>query len=272
MTNGKVMNIIICICFAFILCTDSFALQKMNIDPPRVEVVLPVGGEEGGYISVSNQDEEEAMHVKAYVNDLVYLPDGSNDFLPPGTTPWSCGDMLRIGPTEFDIQPGEEGRLRYVVSIPEGASGGKYGVVFFELSPSLEALTGRGGAAVNIRLGSIVLIEVKGTQTYLAVLNDMGINRLEGEDGAFVIFCTVYNGSNILVRPNGVIKIINDTEEVVAELDMNKEKTGVFPATSRTFYTKYSGEKLEPGTYYLQAVLDYGGDAYLGGQKKFEVQ
>ncbi len=244
---------------------------KMNIDPPRNEIFANPGEEKGGYITVFNQGEDKSIHVKAYINDLVYLPDGSNDFLPEGTTPWSAADWLKIGPTEFDVPPQDEVKVRYIVNIPEGVKGAKYGVVFFEALPAFEELKDRTGAAINIRLGSMFLITAKGTEKYDAELEDIKVGKPD-KDGVFEIYCTVKNNGNVLIRPNGPIKIMDASETEIAELELNAQKSGVFPETSRRFSVKYDRDKLVPGEYFVQAVLDYGGETYLGGQIGFTVK
>ena len=89
--------------------------------------------------------------------------------------------------------------------------------------------------------------------------------------GTFTVSCTIYNGSNILIRPTGKAKIIDSAENEIGAIEINETKTGVFPKTSRVFQASYKGEKLPKGEYFLQLVLDYGGDTYLGGQKSFEI-
>lgn len=244
---------------------------KMNIDPPRVNISVNPGEEASGYIAVFNYDEDEPIHVKAYINDLVYLPDGSNDFLPEGTTPWSVADWLKIGPTEFDIPPQEEVKVRYIAEVPEGIEGGRYGVVFFEMSPSLEKLKDKTGAAINIRLGSIFLLTVKGTEKYDAELQDLTVGKPDA-NGAFEIYCTVKNNGNVLIRPNGPIKLIDSSKTEIVELILNEEKSGVLPGTSRQFSVQYDKGKITPGEYFAQIVLDYGADILLGGQTSFSVE
>ncbi len=256
----------------FLCLTDYCAYAfRMNIDPPRLEISVESGQEKGGYITVTNYDEENTIHVKVYINDLVYLPDGSNDFLPEGTTPWTVADWLKIGPTEFDLPPAEQVKVRYVVEVPEGVRGGRYGVAFFEVSPSLRELKGRTSAAINVRLGSIFLITVQGTEEYRAGIQDVRVGKPD-RDGAFEIYCTVRNGGNVLIRPNGPVKIIDSSKTEIAELMLNGTKSGVLPGTSREFSVKYDGTKLASGKYIVQVVLDYGGEDYLGGQAGFRIK
>ncbi|MBN1354372.1 MAG: hypothetical protein JW994_06865 [Candidatus Omnitrophica bacterium] len=244
---------------------------KINIDPPRVEVNIAAGTEEGGTISVFNYAEYETMHVKVYVNDLVYLPDGSNDFLPEGTTPWSISDWIKVGPTEFDLLPSEETKVRYVVNIPQNAKGGRYGVVFFEVSPPLEDFKGKSGATINIRLGSIFLLTAKGTEKYDGELQDLKVDTPD-KNGEFDVLCTIKNNGNVLIRPVGTVKIIDSSKAELYELKLNQGKTGVLPDTNKQFLTRYTGKKLSPGEYVAQAIIDFGGKDYLGGQTTFKIE
>jgi len=260
-----------------VVCIVCFGIQyearalKMNIDPPRVELSIAPGEEAGGYVAVLNYDENEAIHVKVYVNDVVYLPDGSNDFLPEGSTPWTVADWIKLAPTEFDIGPGEEKKVRYVVEVPEGVEGGRYGVAFFEVSPPLAAIQERTTATVNIRLGSIFLVTIKGTEHYSVGLQDITVGEAD-ENGHFDVYCSVQNAGNVLARPHGPVKIIDSQKTEIATLQLNDQESGVLPGTSRQFVAKYDKDKLPPGEYFVQVVLDYGGEDYIGGQIGFTVK
>ncbi len=255
--------------FLFLFKYYAYAF-KMNIDPPKLEISVNPGEGQSGYISVFNDDENEPIHVKTYINDLVYLPDGSNDFLPVGTTPWSVADWLKIAPTEFNIPPKGEMKVRYRVDVPKGAEGGRYGVVFFETSPPLDKLKVKTGAVINVRIGSIFLITVKGTERYNAELEDLAVGKPD-EKGVFEISCNIRNNGNVIIRPNGPVKIIDSSKIEIAELELNEEKSGVLPGTSRQFSVKYDKGKIAPGEHFAQVVLDYGGETLLGGQAAFNV-
>lgn len=266
----KIIFLALIAVFLYSFCEYAHAF-RMNIDPPRIELDISPGDEEGGYIKVQNYDEEEAIHVKVYVNDLVYLPDGTNDFLPEGSTPWSVSDWLKIGPTEFDLPPMQEGKVRYVLNVPKDAKGGRYGIAFFEVSPTMDELKGRTGAMLSVRLGSIFLITVKGTQDCNAVIKDMVVTKPDKE-GNIEVRCTISNGGNVLIRPNGPVKIIDSAKNEVAAFQMNTQKSGILPGTSREFSEKYDSKKLTPGEYFVQVILDYGGEDYLGAQAGFTVK
>lgn len=242
---------------------------NINIDPPRAELILKPGEEKSGFVIIQNKDETGSLHIKAYVQDLVYLPDGSNDFLPVGSTPWSLKDYIKIGPTEFDILAGKQEMVRYVVSLPKGANGGYYGVIFFEATvPPSEFL--KTGANINVRLGTIMLVTVENTGVVKVRMKAINVDT-GGKEQDIKISCTVFNEGNVIARPNGTVKFIDMNKSVVAEVPINKDKGGVLPNTARTYLTDYK-EAIKKGAYYAQVVLDYGGASLLGGQTKFEVK
>ncbi len=256
----------------FFLCSlvvnGAYAL-KVNIDPPRVELSIKPGEEKSGFVTVQNYDETGTVHMKAYVQDLVYLPDGSNDFLPVGSTPWSLGDNIKIGPTEFDIAPGKQEMVRYSITLPKDTKGGRYGVVFFEVTVP-PAQFQQVGANVNVRLGSVMLITAENTDVLKAKLKVIAVAKPK-EGKPLTISCTVYNEGNVLARPVGTATIIDSKKVKVAEVPMNAEKGGVLPDTNRVYSAEYKDKPLTKGTYHVQVVLDYGGATLLGGQTKFEV-
>jgi len=269
--NKKKIVLLFSVLFLSLFISGNVYALKLNINPPRVLITTPEGGESSGYVTILNYDDKGPLHIKTYMNDLVYLPDGSNDFLPLESTPWTVSGWLKIAPTEFELGPGEERQVRYMVNVPEGAKGGRYGVVFFEVSPSLKDLEGMTGATVNVRLGSIFLITVEGTEIYEAELQNINVGKPD-KNGGFDISCTIKNKGNILVRPNGPVKIIDSKKNEIAELKLNEIASGVLPNTNRKFSVRYDGQKLAPGEYYVQVVLDFGGTEYLGGQIAFKIK
>ena len=110
----KLIQLNIFISLLFMLCSSAFAFH-FNVDPSRVELMVNRGEKKNGYISVYNTDPNNTIHVRAYVQDLVYLPDGSNNFLAPGTTPWSCADWIILRPQEFDIAPNKEQVVKFQI-------------------------------------------------------------------------------------------------------------------------------------------------------------
>ena len=191
--------------------------------------------------------------------------------MTPGSTPWSLNDWIKIGPTEFDIPPGKQQTVRFVISAPGDVKGGRYGIIFFETAAPPSQIK-EVGATVNVRLGTVVLVTVQNTSVIKAKLTGLSVD-VSAKGKPLEVSWTVYNDSNVLIRPFGTLKIIDENKKEIATIDVNKEKAGIFPQTNRKFTAQYKDkEKLLKGNYYAQVVLDYGGESLLGGQSKFNIE
>ena len=247
----------------------SYAL-KFNVDPSKLTFVIKEGERKRDYITVTNLDPESKIHVKGYVRDIIYLPDGSNDFPTAGSTPWSCADWVKFNPSEFDIATNGEQIVKLEVKVPPEAKGGHYGVVFFEVQPAREEKEAQSMANVALRIGTLVLVNVKDTVIYNAKILHFTAKPDE-KKGGYTGVCSIQNNGNVLIKPAGTIRILNDKGEKLLERDVNPTKTGVLPNTSKEFSVLFENGKLEKGSYAVQAVIDYGGDVLLGGQTSISV-
>ncbi len=255
--------------FLFIIPASAFAFQ-FNIDPPRVELTINRGEKKNSYIVVSNTHPQEPIHIRAYVQDLVYLPDGSNDFLPPGTTPWSCAEWISLKPNAFDLPANKEQVVKFQVKVPPEARGGYYGVIFFEVLTQSNRKD-ISSAAIAVRIGTIVLVDVAGTAEYKAKLTELSVTKVEKDNvPALTLSCIIKNLGNLLIRPTGTIRILDPQGREQTIMDLNPGKGGIFPGTSRRFILSLK-KPLKEGRYIVRALVDYGGEHLLGGETSFDV-
>jgi len=250
----------------FSLIPDAGAFQ-FNVDPPKLSLSIKPGQKKSGYVRITNTSSKDTIHIKAYPLDLIYLPDGTNDFVPLSSTPWSLGSGLKINPSEFDILPDKEQTVRFQVKVPPDAKGGYYGVIFFENYSPQPVKKGQTTLTIGVRIGSIVLVEVIGTSVYDAKLNALDVVK---KDNNYRIECIIQNSGNILIRPFGTTQILDSNNKVAAHMNVNPNKEGIFPQTSRKF-TIDSEQPLGQGKYIVRILLDYGGETLLGGQASFNV-
>mgnify|MGYP001559914052 CR=1 FL=1 len=250
-------------CFVFFI-SDAAAFQ-FNVDPPKLILNVKPGEKKSGYIRITNTSAKGATHIKAYSLDLIYLPDGSNDFVPLGSTPWSIGSWLKINPDEFDIPPGGEKTVRVQVDVPPEAKGGYYGVVFFENYSPYSAKKNQSTLTIGVRIGTIILVESADTAVYEARFDAVSVVK---KDNNYQLQCAVQNLGNILIRPFGTAQISDDKNNVVQTNKINPNKEGIFPRTTRKLSMNCSGP-LKEGRYLARVLLDYGADTLLGGQTSF---
>ncbi len=258
-------RLIISLCFFFFI-TEAFAFQ-FNVDPPKLNLNVKPGDKKSGYITITNTNPKDSIHIKSYPLDLVYLPDGSNDFVPLGSTPWSLGTWIKIKPEEFDIGSNQEQVVRFQVKAPSDAQGGYYGVIFFEMFSPQTIKNEQATITIGVRIGTIILAEVTGTAVYEAKIVDLEAAK---KDDNYQIQYTIENSGNILVRPFGTAQILDTRGKVVAKIEVNPNKEGIFPQTSRKFTVDYN-KPLGEGRYVVRIVLDYGGETLLGAETALDV-
>lgn len=234
---------------------------SFSVEPSRIELSVPAGKRRGKTVAVDNSKSDQPVHLKIYIQDVAYLPDGTNDFLPVGATAWSCASWLQMTPTELDIPAGRKSEIRVSALVPEGARGGHYAIVFFETGPSYT----EKGIGVNFRIGALVEITVPNTETYQAKLANLTWTPSKHAT------VSVFNQGNTLVRPKGRLKIVDGQGKVVVQQAFNPNRLGVLPGTTRQFDAPVTAS-LPPGAYRLRAEIDYESAQLLVGELAITVE
>ena len=234
---------------------------SFSVEPSRIELSIPAGKRRGKTVTVDNSKSDRPMHLKVYVQDVAYLPDGTNDFLPVGSTAWSCASWLQTTPTELDIPAGQTAEVRVSALVPAEARGGHYAIIFFETTPSYT----EKGIGVNFRIGALVEITVPQTQVYQAKL--VNLTWAPSQHIAVGLF----NQGNVLVRPKGRLKILDHQGKVVVQQAFNPNRLGVLPGTTRQFDAPVE-QALAPGSYRLRAEIDYETAQLLVGELAISVE
>ena len=245
---------------AFAMRADNALAFSFSVEPSRVELSVPAGKQRGKSVAINNSHSDAPLHLKVYAQDIIFLPDGTNNFQPAGTTDWSCAKWIRTVPGEIDIPAGEVQDVRVSVTAPADARGGYYAMLFFESAPSYT----ESGLGVNFRIGALTQVTIPGTEAYQAKLANIsvaGVSDLQLE---------IFNESNVLIRPKGAIKVFNAGGKKVAQHDFNLHGVGVLPRTLRQFHVDLGS--LAAGAYRLKAEIDYGAPYLLVGERSFEIK
>ena len=241
----------------FAFCQEGFAF---SIEPSRIEISVPAGGRRGKTILVDNSGSDIALHLKVYTQDINYLPDGSNEFLTPGTTQWSCAEWIDVMPSELDIPAGQTAKVRLSVAAPVDVRGGYYAIVFFESQP----LYYQQGIGVNFRLGGLVAVTISKTELRQGRLAD--ISFLPPQE----VEISIFNEGNVLIRPQGKVKIFNYRGKRLQQLDFNPSRLGILPKTLRKFNLELE-KPLAKDDYRLKVEIDYGAKYLLLGELPFSI-
>lgn len=255
----KKLSFIIC-CLFCCLCFKQ-AAYAFSMDPARIELTIAGGRQKGKAVTIDNSRSDQTLHLKVYVTDVIFLPDGTNDFPPAGSTERSCAGWVKIIPEEIDIPAGKTQSVRVNVSVPQGAAGGYYGIVFFEsASTSVE-----GGLNINFRVGGLLDVTVANTEVRQAKLTGISFTKPNYID------VDIFNEGNILIRPKGKIKILDSRGKKIKQLDFNPQGWGILPKSLRKFRSELK-ETLSSAKYRLKLEIDYGVKYLLVGELPIEIE
>jgi hypothetical protein len=231
-----------------------------SVEPSRIELVVPAGKRRGQSVIVKN-GRSEPLHLTTYVRDIIYLPDGTSDFPPEGSTDWSCAAWVHVVPNELEIPANSSQEVRVSVIAPSEAEGGKYAMLFFETGPSYASGDGIG---VNFRIGALVQAVIPGTERYEASMKNLTVTPPSE------IRTDIFNNGNLLLRPKGQIKIFEVGGKKVRQLSFNPNLLGVLPSTLRSFSTTLE-EPLPSGSFRVKIEVDYGAKNILVGERSFDI-
>ena len=231
-----------------------------GVDPARVSISAAAGKRRGQTLTVKNAKLDAPVHLTVYIRDVSFLPDGTHEFPAPGSTDWSCASWIAVMPKELDIPANSSQEVRVSVAIPEGAAGGHYAMIFFETKPSYA----EQGIGVNFRIGVLVEAIVPGTEHYGATLKDLAFAPPKNAVAA------LFNDSNLLIRPEGVVKVFDGAGKKIRQVPLNPNNLGILPKALRTFPIEL-GDRLPDGRYQLKVEVDYGAPTLIVGERAFQV-
>lgn len=239
---------------------------EFGISPGDVELVPGPGGTASGVLVVMNQSLRRVrFHVK--VQDMYLRPGGELEILEPGSVAWSVANMVRLVPTEFDLDPKTMMPVKITVTVPGDARGGRYGAIVVSPTPVLQSGGERGTFFVIVpKLAARLLVPVKGTEVVRGAITNMLAAPRAGGKGAD-IKVVFRNSGNVHVRTSGDVTILNASGQQVGKLALPEAL--VLPASVREFKAFWEANNLEPGTYTVRAVIDYGADVLVAGEVGF---
>ena len=228
-------------------CQPSYA--QLLMEKSKVQLTVDPGDTIVDSIALHNTSERP-MELTIYWEDFEYLPpfDGKKKFMPAGTSPYSMAHWISYSPQEVTIPPQSKKDINFTIKVPRSATGGHYGVFFFEQGS--RAKSDVTGVTIVTRLGSLFFIETAG-KNKTSSLKDLTAdgNRLEG------IFV---NQGDVILFPEGIYYIM-DKEGLVSERG-ELDKIYLPPAQEAAFGLDVPNS-LKAGEYTLVLTFDLG-DGY----------
>ncbi len=234
-----------------------------NLDRAKVRHSIPPGGSEGGQITVENVSTS-TLSLRVYAEDWAYGPDqdGSKNFYPAGTSPYSAANWITFSPSEFVLTPFSKKKVNYLVKVPPEASGGHYAVLFFEaltektdiLLEGDEQRQRRAGIDVAVRLGSLFYIETKGKSKRSGSLSDFSVTG-DGPGEPLRFSLKVQNTGDLDITAGGTYHLMDGRGVIHAR----GEFSDVFTLPGDEGFLRSEWKKpLPPGSYDVIMTVNLG--------------
>jgi hypothetical protein len=230
--------------------------EILVIDQPKVRLAIPPGSSQSGVINVENHALED-KDVRVYTEDWYYVSggDGSKEFNPAGTLPFSSASWITLVPTQFSLPARSSMPVHYTVSVPKDSRGGHYAVAFFESLIANAASEAGVGVNVAVRVGALFYVEPKGTIERKLRLGELFLTQ----DGKSIYLnAQFHNTGNVDINASGVFNIIDAQGIVYARGKIGEVYT--LPGDSAQISGSAEAQ-LRSGAYDLVITLKLGGEA-----------
>lgn len=176
--HNKIICKFVFACFALFAFVQSVNGAGITISPPKFEFEIDPGGTVVGEIKIVN-DEDSVLVLSSKVEDFIAGGEtGQPVFVDPSENDASIslGKWVKIQEPEISLEPNSKKKIQFTITVPENAEpGGHYGTIFFA-PPS-----GDGQLSVVQRIGSLVLVRVRGDVKEEGALETFGAYTLSDE-------------------------------------------------------------------------------------------
>lgn len=236
------------------LSCPAAAAAQFSVQPVIVEMVA--GDTTATTVLQAHNDGTEPIQLRFYTADFHQSVDGRHAFLEAGTAPHSCAGRLQIYPDAATLDAEATQEIRVLMEPVDSTC---WSMVFVESVAPAET-----GLNVAQRIG----VKVYGTPGRTPLEGEIRDVRVE-TDSVRTAVIEFANPGRRPIRPQGEIEVRTLEGDVAAVVPV--PAFSVLPASVRQ--TRIAvGASLEPGTYVLVPILDFGGDYLAGGQALLEIE
>lgn len=252
--------------FLFSAAVPAQPLQ-FGISPAELELVPTPGGTATGVLVVFNRSSSR-LRFSVKLEDMYIRPSGEMNLLKSGSLESSVAKLTRVLPSEFDLDPNHQMPVRVSVTVPPDARGARYGAIVVSPAPVLQTPAGTRGT-VSIMVPKVVaklLVPIRGTEVVGGAIVNMLAAPKPGGKGAD-IKVVFRNSGNVHARTTGDVFVLDASGQQVGKVRLPEAL--VLPSSIREFRLSWDAKPLEPGTYTVRAVMDYGAAVLVSGEVGF---
>jgi hypothetical protein len=251
---GATLPVLACSLVLF-AATESAAVISVGVAPPIIELSVPGGRARSFDLEIYNQGDG-ALNIKAYMRGLALDSIGVPIPLEEDGR-WSCANWITLDRSDFELPPGETGKVRAVIKVPRGVSGGRYAIIVFEATPIVYGRTDME-VALGARVGTIVMESVPRTLVRDGEISRVRVSSAKEDEVRFDVLFR--NTGNVHIRADGSLVIRNSAGRIVDRVPLEVDTGTVLPDGVRAFGATWSNPKrMSSGEHSAEVRVNYDG-------------
>lgn len=256
-----------------LLSLSSPVFSSITVSRSNIYFEIRPGENYTGSFQVRNIGEEPE-NIEVYLMDWNKNVYGEVHFVKARTMPQSLAEWVEFFPSNFVLEKGKRQEIKFTVTIPRAERGPHWTAFFVRGEPKpvgeFEFESG-GKSSLAVGVGyAIGLCQVDSERAVAkAKITNMRIIPANPEDSPMKVKVELENTGTTFLRPWGRVEFRDEKGATVDKVDIKRFR--ILPEAKRILEIPYEG-KLKPGRYLALAIIDFGGDYLVAGQRKFEIK
>jgi hypothetical protein len=202
----------------------------------RQELRVSAGGSQEGSYYVYNETDKN-LYIKVSARNWFVLEENEDI---------KIDSWLEFEPEEFNLSPGEWGKLKFKVKVPEEAKGELSAMISF-------APQNQNNSMLNVVFSVSLYCIIEGTDVVRASIEEVAVRRQKDK---LQVAVAVKNEGNIHLRPRGKV-IVQKGKKELFEINLGYGWP-VYPHRSEAYFGNIKWPELKKGKYKAKAIIDYG--------------
>lgn len=239
--------------------------QNFEVAPIRLNFHNDAGETETRIITVKNHGNSRE-NITMTMRDYVVHRRGNRETLPSGSTQNSISDWVTLNPSFLELQPNEEQEVEVTFQAPvDDDHPAKWGILSFATAAERTAYAAddevQTGIFISGRVDTRLMYNPPIDQDPNMVISNLReVTNEEDEERVFAV--DIDNLGYTIARSE--LFLIASSLQTADETRFPDRNITAYPQSSREIRLTLPDE-LEPGSYSLAAILDYGSRTNLKG-------
>ncbi len=265
----RIVAMSLSIIVALVMASGYIGAQvSLSFTPMLVEMTAAPGETKTFEVIMMNESKAATADFLIYTADLAQKPSGDYEVVDAGKSEHSCAEWIKLSADRATIGPGGAFAVKGTLTVPRGASGGRYAAVVFELVP--EGRKGEPAFASSTfvqRFVTVVELTVP-TRQMQKRLDVTGFDVTHGSEEpvyasmygkqAVILSAELKNEGDIHVFARGSMILRDGTGKRLREIPLGAGRGVILPGATVNLGSVLPGG-LAPGDYIADISVKYGG-------------